>query len=424
MDESQAAAGARQALTVILPLRLTSAPDWPEGPLPFELGSRRMDTAARSPYFAPAAARALYGAPGRPRRWHRTLSVHHEGLRLHGLEILCAATARSPAHALAVLHFEVARPLLAVLRAISHRRESGPDPLNGPLDPAALLEGIAEVHVHRGSFAIEHPYTVAFLTPGERHIHTLRAAPDARLPPGADRWLWQLASRSTPRDFPLAPETADAQLDGAVRISADWSALVLRQSAAFLGHRADSGEGDFYDVAALRARTVYLDALLLGSLQRDHIDALTDELSEVFDSSRLSSRVARLEKSIAVFRSTYWRQHLTAHGPANELLVAFQTQHRLPARFEEILTEAADYSRLVQSQESQQISGALGILTILGLPVGTALGILQVLGDDSLSHLLTALGLAVAATAAILTTRFGRLVVSSLRGSIVTRRKG
>ncbi|MEU6554624.1 hypothetical protein ABZ915_30770 [Streptomyces sp. NPDC046915] len=161
----------------------------------------------------------------------------------------------------------------------------------------------------------------------------------------------------------------------------------------------------------------YLDALLLGALQRDHIDELTDELSGVFDSSpRLARRVAGLERNIAVFRSTYWRQHLTAHGPANDLLLAFQNQHRLPVRFNAILAEAADYSRLVQTQESQQISGALGVLTILGLPLGTALSILQVLGDDSVTHLLVALALSIASTAGALTTRYGRLVLSSLRG--------
>ncbi|MFI1017453.1 hypothetical protein [Streptomyces sp. NPDC020965] len=201
-----------------------------------------------------------------------------------------------------------------------------------------------------------------------------------------------------------------------MRVSGDWSALVLRDGAAFLGHRADTGAGDFYAFGALHARTVYLDALLLGTLQRDHIDRLTDQLSEVFDGLRLSAQVGSLERSIALFRSTYWRQHLTAHGPANELLLAFQAQHRLPERFAEILAEAADYSRLVQGQDSQQISGALGVLTILGLPLGTALSILQVLGDESVPHLLIALALALAATTAALTTRYGRLVISSLRG--------
>lgn len=184
----------------------------------------------------------------------------------------------------------------------------------------------------------------------------------------------------------------------------------------FSGASCRHGDGDFYEFGALHSRTVYLDALLLGSLQRDHIDELTDELSEIFDGARLARRVATLERNIAGFRSTYWRQHLTAHGPANELLLAFQNQHRLPARFTEILAEAADYSRLVQTQESQQISGALGLLTILGLPLGTALGVLQVLGDESLIHLLVALGLSVAATAGALATRYGRLVLSSLHG--------
>ena len=83
---------------------------------------------------------------------------------------------------------------------------------------------------------------------------------------------------------------------------------------------------------------------------------------------------------------------------------------------DQILAEAADYSRLVQTQESQQIAGALGVLTILGLPVSTALAILQVLGDADPVHLVIALAAALAATGAALTPRYGRLVLSSLRG--------
>ncbi|MEU0277054.1 hypothetical protein [Streptomyces sp. NPDC006195] len=410
--------GSRQELTVVLPVRLLRVPNWPQGPFPFELGNRRTDAQTRSTYFAPASARALYGAPGRPRRWHLPLDVKQDGLHLLGMELLRAATARNPEHALAVLHLSVERPLLPVLRALAGRRPNLVDDelLTGPLDPAGLLDGIAEVRDPDAPFAIAGPYTIAFMTPTSEQSPALRTGPEGALPGTADRWLWQLASRSTPEDFPLPLETAGEQLKDVVRISADWSALVLRQGAAFLGHRPDTGAGDFFEFGALHSRTVYLDALLLGSLQRDHIDELTDELSEVFSSSRLARRVATLERNIAVFRSTYWRQHLTAHGPANDLLLAFQNQHRLPARFDEILDEAADYSRLVQTQESQQISGALGVLTILGLPLGTALSILQVLDDHAVTHLLIALTLSVAATAGALTTRYGRLVVSSLRG--------
>lgn len=414
----EAVTGARQELTVVVPVRLLRTPDWAEGPFPFELGSRRTNAATRSTYFAPASARVLYGAPGRPRRWHRPLSIAHDGLHLIGVELLRTATARNPEHALAILHFSVGRPLLPVLRAVAGRGPAAEaTPLTGPFAPADLLADIAEVRDGTEPFAIARPYTIAFMTPKAAHAPVLRSGLEGELPATADRWLWQLASRAKPADFPLAPETAAEQLGCTVRISADWSALVLRQGAAFLGHRADGGEGDFFEFGALHSRTVYLDAVLLGSIQRDHIDELTDELSEVFDSKRLARRVTTLERNIAVFRSTYWRQHLTAHGPANDLLLAFQNQHRLPARFNEILAEAADYSRLVQTQESQQISAALGMLTILGLPLGTALGILQVLDDKSMSHLLVALGLSVAVTGAALTTRYGRLVLSSLRGS-------
>lgn len=415
-DDLETVTGVRQELTVILPVRLLRTPPWEEGPYPFELGSRTTNTATRSTYFAPASARALYGVPGRPCRWHRTVSVEHSGLRLRAMELLRTATARGPDHALAVLHLTVSTPMLTVLRAIGHRHTADPDPLAGPLSPDVLLRGLAEIREADGTFAISRPYTIAFLTPVPEHSAALRSSTDSTLAAGANRWLWQLASRSTSADFPLPPETAAEQMNQAVRISADWSAFVLRHGAAFLGHRPDAGDGDFYEFGALHARTIYLDALLLGSLQREHIDELTDELSEVFNGPRLAARVARLERNIAVFRSTYWRQHLTAHGPANDLLLAFQTQHRLSTRFDEILAEASDYSRLVQTQESQQISGALGVLTILGLPLGTAIGILQVLDDKSLSHLLIALVLSFLIAAAVLTTRYGRLVLSSLRG--------
>ncbi|MFD9207758.1 hypothetical protein ACFVZM_15965 [Streptomyces sioyaensis] len=409
--------GARQALTVILPVRLDAPPPWEEGPLPFALGSRRADTATRQTYFTPSAARVLYGTPERPCRWHRFENRTHGPLHLHGIELLRTATARHPGAALAVLHFMVeGAALLNTLRAIGHRHSADPDPLDGPLAPEALLAGVAVPDTSEAPFALARPYTIAFLTPRAAHTPALRQAD--RLPATADQWLWSLASRSTAADFPPAPELMPSQMEHAVRISADWSALVLRHGAAFLGHRPDRGDGDFYDFGAVHHRTIYLDALLLGTVQRDHIDELTEALSGVFDGPKLGARVAALETQIAGFRSTYWRQHLTAHGPANELLLAYQAQYRLPDRFTEILAEAADYARLVQTQDNQQIAGALGVLTILGLPLGTALSILQVLDDHSPTHLLLALTTAALATALAFTTRYGRLVLSSLRNRV------
>lgn len=380
------------------------------GPLPFEMRTRRTNTATRQTYFAPSAARVLYSD-----RWHRSVVISQGPLRLDGMELLRAATLPDPQGALAVLHFTVTGPnLLLALRSLAHRGTTDPGPFGEEFSPESLLNHVAQHASASHAHASARPYTVALLTPDDTHVPALRAS--AGLPGSADHWLWQLASRSNEADFPTTPEHMEKVSEEAIRISSDWSALVLRHGAAFMGHRPDEGDGDFYDFAALHARSVYLDALLLGTVQRNHIDQLTDDLSAVFDETGLAPRVADLEHGIARFRSTYWRQHLTVHGPANDLLLAYQVQYRLADRFSEILAEAADYSRLVQTQESQQIAGALGVLTILGLPLSTALGVLQVLGDDDPGHLLIALGGALAATGAALMTRYGRLVLASLRG--------
>jgi hypothetical protein len=414
-----AAVGVRQTLAVLLPVRLAADPPceaddspWRKGPLPFAVAGRTSDAQARRRLFTPAAARALYD-----RRWHRVTDLTRGALRLDGLELLRTPTAKARERALAILHFTLdGEPLLPLLRSISHRRGSEPDPLTVAFDPAELLAGVADPEQPQSPFALARPYTVSFLTPGPGLTAALRDPSTNELPEGADWLVRSLAARATPADLPLAPEIVSEVRSQAHRISADWSALVLRQGAAFLGHRPDTGSGDFYDFAALNARCTYLDALLLGTAQRDHIEELTDDLSAVFEGPGLARRVAALEQRIALFRSTYWRQHLNAHGPANDILLAFQSRHRLPERFDQVLAEAADYARLVQTQESQQIAGALGVLTILGLPLGTALSILQVLGDSDPWHLALALAASLAATAAALTTRYGRLVLSSLRG--------
>ncbi|SCK60975.1 MULTISPECIES: hypothetical protein [unclassified Streptomyces] len=52
----------------------------------------------------------------------------------------------------------------------------------------------------------------------------------------------------------------------------------------------------------------------------------------------------------------------------------------------------------------------------MGLPLGTALAVQQVLDDTNPWHLLLYVAAALVVTGAILTTRYGRLVLDSLRG--------
>lgn len=218
--------GARQELTVVLPVRLLRVPVWSEGPFAFDMGNRRTDARIRSTYFTPASARALYGAPGTPCRWHLPLDVKHDGMRLLGMELLRAATARKPQHAFAILHFTVERPLLPVVRALAGRLPRDADaPLSGPFDPARLLDGVADLRAADAPSFDARPYTIAFLSPAAQHTPALRASLEGELPATADRWLWQLASRSTPEDFPCRRRplvSSSRKRSGSRRTGAPW----------------------------------------------------------------------------------------------------------------------------------------------------------------------------------------------------------
>ena len=233
-----------------------------------------------------------------------------------------------------------------------------------------------------GPFAIARPYTIALITPGWRHAGALRSELAGALPATADRWLWQLASRSTPGDFRWHPETAANQLRvlcASRRTGVRWccgTAPPSSVTALILARATSTSSGHCIPVLSTWTRCCSVPCSVTTSTgsPTSSPGCLTRPVSAP------GRHVGEEHRAVP---EHVLAPHLTAHGPANVLLLAFQDQYRLPERFSEILAEAADYSRLVQGRESLQISGALGILTILGLPLGTALGILQVLGDES-----------------------------------------
>ncbi|SQD95029.1 conserved membrane hypothetical protein [Parafrankia sp. Ea1.12] len=249
----------------------------------------------------------------------------------------------------------------------------------------------------------------------------------ANLPPPADAasvsswtstdlWLWHLASRTTRTDFPPDPDHANELLSGKVILSADWRGLITRDGAAFVSLRPDQGEEDlFFGFAQLYTHTAYLDALIIGMIQNANITRMIDEASRAFDTKDLPRHLAGLEKRAAYFRNIYWLRDASTHGPANDILTAYQVQHHLPEKFDAVLNEIADLNRIVQTQESQRVNAALGIITVLGLPFGIAFAVLQSLGTDSPRDLLIGTLAALAGTGALLLTSFGRLLLRTLR---------
>lgn len=113
-----AATGSRQALTVLVPVRLPHDPPWAAGPLPFLTNDGPSELRARAQLFTPSAARALHD-----HRWHVRPALTQGPLCLDAMELLRTPTARSPEQTLAALHFTVTgAPMLPLLRALPARR--------------------------------------------------------------------------------------------------------------------------------------------------------------------------------------------------------------------------------------------------------------------------------------------------------------
>lgn len=324
-----------------------------------------------------------------------------------GVEILVPNPSGSRDQALAIFHLTADTPdLLDFLRAIAGR---GHSPTPRP-DLASALPSWAALEPSGKAF------TVAFLTRTENDLQPPPDAAPIASWSNTDQWLWHLASRTSQADFPPDPDHADQLLAGTVVLSADWRGLINRDGAAFVGLRPDQGTDDaFFGFAQLYTHTAYLDALIIGMIQNANITRMIDEASRAFDSKDLPRHLAGLEERAARFRNIYWLRDASAHGPANDILTSYQAQHHLPERFDAVLGEIADFNRIVQNQESQRVNAALGIITVIGLPFGTAFAVLQTLGVDSARGLVIGTLAALAGTGSLLLTSFGRLLIRTFQ---------
>jgi hypothetical protein len=182
---------------------------------------------------------------------------------------------------------------------------------------------------------------------------------------------------------------------------------------ALVGTRQDQGRQDpFYNHAALYARTLYLDAILIGLLQLHGIGDLEDGLAGALDGER---SMAELEHRLTLFRHRLWWQHLSTHGAPNQILDAFHHNHRLPERFAQILAEINDYNRLTRDDEARDINNAVVLFTLVTVPAGIALALLQVLGSKAPWLFAAVMAAFAVLTALLLLTRPARLVLRGIR---------
>ncbi|KPI01932.1 hypothetical protein OK074_5439 [Actinobacteria bacterium OK074] len=381
--------------------------EWVEGPWPARLpDGSAADRDRRLTYFEPRVSASLFGARGRPARWHlhrppdADADTDADQPAVRAVELL-----RVPAAA----GLDDRRRGLAVL----HVRLGG--------DPLGELPTLARLPADRARLAGILPDAVRVADSTRRawtltHVTFARGRPPAVMPAEyatwttTDQWLWLLAS-ATPLDR-FAPDPEDAGLfAGRVRFSADWQALVLRDGAAFVGTSPDpGGEAPFHASAARHVHTVYLDVFLLGRLQYLGANALANAASELGARDWDANRLRRLEGRLIEQRRALWSSHITSRGKADELLTRFQEQLRLDQLASHTATGLADTARFVEEARSRRTSVALSLLSAVGLPFGLAYAGAALWGQPGPRNLLLATGVAVLLTIALFAA------VPSLRG--------
>lgn len=349
--------------TIILTVRndLGRSPGWTEGPLPVPYGHGQQATRdRRATYIDRRAADALYGVPGKPVRWHRgterALTAPFSLVALEWMKV------RDHSRLAGILIAHVATTdadptelLPAWSRLIRWKQQvDGKQVLTAAVEDELGREIVLDDAHHA-------PFRIAFV---DSLRDTESPLPTSRLTK-VEAWQFAMASGIEPGTFAPSIRQEEDLRNAQVEISSDWSAMVLRDGVAFVGHR----EVTPAFVAASASgymRSIYTDALLLGVLQRLVLGDLTDRLAALDDPARRPRSVEALDAEFSRFRNRLWWQHLTQHGPGNDLLVAYGDQHRLPALMEQTKSELEDYSRQASLRASRVLNLVVAVLAVLG----------------------------------------------------------
>lgn len=300
----------RQAVIVIYEARSPTTPTCEKGPLVLRHGHVRSTAEARREYFSAKAAKILYGHDDRPNRWHDPLHRVIGDVEITGVEAL-RTTTQPDACGLVAVHLRPRRDMpISLLRSLAGRRDAPPT----TFDPQKLVDGQATIKPGGQAF------TVSFVTPAKQGLPRLYRQPRYWRWPLSEQWLWALASRSDVTDYPPDPKNLEPAASDVIRLSSDWHAVVLRDGVGVVGMRPDRGRDDsFFGYAELYLRSIYLDAILLGVLQKQGLTQLEERMASALDSS-VSATMAQLEQGVSSFRHRLWAQHLTPHGIPNRLL--------------------------------------------------------------------------------------------------------
>ena len=337
---------------------------WRAGPLPLPIPatsttqlrgrSALTDREARQSYFAERVHSVLYGPQtddlASTTRWHTLVEPGSVkgigGAVVDAWEVLDGLGDRE---CLVVAHVQLGEDHVRALAAFTARRGPGRDWIESTLPAPAVLQD-------------QRPQLVAHLMWEGRSLAEPLDTPEVRDVLGrwstVQRWQWFLASGLAPEDVLPDPEAPDL-IDGTVRLSRDWRALVLRDGIAYVAQtprNAVDSRGpnySFHDVARVYVRSIHLDTLLLGLIQLEAVHRYADEVARLRVGQMDPAAIESLEAKLLELRLGVWWEDLTNRGrQASEILAAFQRQHRLPELYTKIVQNLSDASRYIAAREA------------------------------------------------------------------------
>lgn len=132
----------------------------------------------------------------------------------------------------------------------------------------------------------------------------------------------------------------------------DWSALVLRDGAAFIAHQ--KSDEAFADTVRVLSHTVHLDAMLLALMQRGLVDA--SGARTVRASLKKPGELVDLERRHFDFKRNYWRTSLTdkRSSPSDDVLRAFQKELLTALDVADVQERVQDGARLARSLQAER----------------------------------------------------------------------
>lgn len=370
---------------------------WRQGPFPWPLPPTdgkyifrdTADERTRSEFFEARIRPLLYGNV----RWHRDAPAD---LRLGqwpvtASELLRYPDSYGPPGALLIIHVSLecddlasaasAVSRLANMRPVRSQDDSNLEEVTRAV--GALLPGVAVVF-QRTAYVVSHLTTVNGLADHEQ----LADVPHVAAPHAAARLL---ASANEADALPGSLQHPELGIQD-ITVSASWVAAVLRTGCAFVGRTPERGD-DFHSMAEVHVHSLYLDAILVGLLQRDCIEERTNGLVTTWESKARVKDIARQERLIIQLRGQAWWLEISQAENPNRLLGALQTQYRLPDQLERLNRDVMDLARITDAARQERTNRLLNILVV----ASAALGFAALIADPGRAAVIWGVGLALVA---------------------------